>query len=357
MSFMWPQMLVALVLVPLLAGAYIWQQRRRRKYAVRYASLALVRDAVGKGPGVKRHVPAAFYLLALTAMIVALARPQAPIEVPHNTGTVILSIDVSGSMQATDVKPSRMEATKEAARLFVKRQPKGVKIGVVSFSDFGALVQPPTRDKDAVLRAIDRLRPQRGTNIGAGIEVALDAIVEDLDLPRPTATPGAGGVGGRAVGARPTPTLTPASGPPSPARGRGAGGEGGKPPASIVLVSDGESNVGPPPLEVAQVAATAGVKVYTVGIGTREGSVLRIQGRSVFTRLDEDTLKGIAEVTGARYLSAQNESELLKVYDELSRERAFEKEKTEVTFAVTLGALVLSLIGGALSLLWFNRLP
>ncbi len=345
MSFMWPQMLVALALVPLLVGAYIWQQRRRRKYAVRYASLALVRDAVGKGPGVKRHVPAAFYLLALTGMIVALARPQAPIEVPHNTGTVILSIDVSGSMQATDVKPNRMEATKEAARLFVKRQPKGVKIGVVSFSDFGALVQPPTRDKDAVLRAIDRLRPQRGTNIGAGIEVALDAIVEDLDLPRPTATPGAGGVGGRAVGARPTPA------PASPVQ------PGKAPPASIVLVSDGESNVGPPPLEVAQAAAAAGVKVYTVGIGTKEGSVLRIQGRSVFTRLDEDTLKGVAEVTGARYLSAQNESELLKVYDELSRERAFEKEKTEVTFAVTLGALVLSLIGGVLSLLWFNRLP
>jgi Ca-activated chloride channel family protein len=345
MSFMWPQMLVALVLVPLLVAAYIWQQRRRRKYAVRYASLALVRDAVGKGPGIRRHVPAAFYLLALTAMIVALARPQAPIEVPHNTGTVILSIDVSGSMQATDVKPNRMEATKEAARLFVKRQPKGVKIGVVSFSDFGALVQPPTRDKDAVLRAIDRLRPQRGTNIGAGIEVALDAIVEDLDLPRPTATPGAGGVGGRAVGGRSTPVPAPPAQP------------GKTPPASIVLVSDGESNVGPPPLEVAQAAAAAGVKVYTVGIGTREGSVLRIQGRSVFTRLDEDTLKGVAEVTGARYLSAQNEGDLMRVYDELSRERAFEKEKTEVTFAVTLGALVLSLIGGALSLLWFNRLP
>jgi Ca-activated chloride channel family protein len=345
MSFMWPQMLFALMLVPLLVAVYIWQQRRRRKYAVRYASLALVRDAVGKGPGIKRHVPAAFYLLAVTGMIVALARPQAPIEVPHNTGTVILSIDVSGSMQATDVKPNRMEATKEAARLFVKRQPKGVKIGVVSFSDFGALVQPPTRDKDAVLRAIDRLRPQRGTNIGAGIEVALDAIVEDLDLPRPTATPGAGGVGGRAVGGRPTPAPAPPAQP------------GKTPPASIVLVSDGESNVGPPPLEVAQAAAAAGVKVYTVGIGTREGSVLRIQGRSVFTRLDEDTLKGVAEVTGARYLSAQNEGDLMRVYDELSRERAFEKEKTEVTFAVTLGALVLSLIGGVLSLLWFNRLP
>src|SRR6266508_4330087 len=122
MSFLWPQALLALALIPLLVGVYIWTQRRRRRYAVRYASLSLVRDAVGKGPGVKRHIPAAVYLLALGAMIVALARPQAPIDVPHNTGTLILSLDVSGSMQADDVKPNRMEATKDAARRFVKQQ-------------------------------------------------------------------------------------------------------------------------------------------------------------------------------------------------------------------------------------------
>jgi Ca-activated chloride channel family protein len=345
MSFQWPQALVGLVLVPLLVAAYVFMQRRRRKYAVRYASLSLVRDAVGTGPGIRRHVPAAVYLLALGAMIVALARPQAPVQVPHNTGTVVLSIDVSGSMQATDVKPNRMEATKDAARLFVTRQPKGVKIGVVSFSDFGALIQAPTRDKDLVLKAIDRLRPQRGTNIGSGLQVALDAIYEGSDTPRPTLTPGAGGATGRPPGPRPTPDPSAQQSGKKP------------PPASIVLVSDGESNVGPPPLEVAQEAVVAGVKVYTVGIGTKEGSVLRIQGRSVFTRLDEDTLKGMADQTGGRYLSAQSEDELAKVYDELARERLFEKEKTEVTFAVTAAALVLSVIGGIFSLLWFNRLP
>ena len=345
MSFLWPQVLIGLVLVPLLAAAYIWMQHRRKRYAIRYASLSLVRDAVGKGPGIRRHIPAAVYLLAVTAMIVALARPQAPVKVPHNTGTVVLSIDVSGSMQAQDVKPNRMEATKEAAREFVNQQPRGVKIGIVSFSDFGALVQAPTRDRDLVLKAIDRLRPQRGTNIGGGLQVALDAVFEGSDVPRPTVVPGAaGGASGRPPGAGPT---------PEPA----AQQDGKKPAASIVLVSDGESNVGPPPLEVAQEAVKAGVKVYTVGIGTKEGSVLRIQGRSVFTRLDEDTMKGIAEMTGGRYLSAQSEEELTRVYEELAREREFEDEKTEVTFGVTAAAFVLSLIGGFLSLLWFNRLP
>ena len=344
MSFMWPQVLLALVLVPLLAAAYVWMQRRRRRYAVRYASLSLVRDALGKGPGIRRHIPAGVYLLALAAMIVALARPQAPVKVPHNTGTVVLSIDVSGSMQATDVKPNRMEATKEAARGFVRQQPRGVKIGIVSFSDFGALVQSPTRDKDLVLKAIDRLRPQRGTNIGSGLQVALDAVFEGSDTPRPTPAADPGGASGRPPDQRPTPDSA-------------AQQDGKKPPASIVLVSDGESNVGPPPLEVAQEAVKGGIKVYTVGIGTKEGSVLRIQGRSVFTRLDEDTMKGIAELTGGRYLSAQSEEELARVYDELARERQFEDEKTEVTFIVTAAALVLSMIGGFLSLLWFNRLP
>lgn len=351
MSFLWPQALVALALIPLLTGVYIWMQRRRRKYAVRYASLSLVRDAVGKGPGIRRHIPAVFYLLALTALIVGLARPQAPVTVPRNTGTVVLSVDVSGSMQAEDVKPNRMEATKEAARRFIRQQPNGVKIGIVSFSDFGALVQSPTRDRDLALKAIDRLRWQRGTNIGSGLQVALDAIYEGSDTPRPTPAsaqqqPGASG---RPSAARATPAPAPA---PS-----AADGPSKVPPASIVLVSDGESNVGPPPLEVAQEALKAGVKVYTVGIGTKEGSVLRIQGRSVFTRLDEDTLKGIADQTGGRYLSAQNEADLARVYDELARERQFEKEKTEVTFAVTAAGLVLSVIAGVFSLLWFNRLP
>lgn len=343
MSFIWPQALYALLLIPLLLAVYLWMQRRRARYAVRFASVAMVRQAVGKGPGIRRHIPAAFFLLALAGMIVALARPQATVTVPRNTGTVMLVIDVSGSMQATDVRPNRMEATKEAANLFVSRQPSGVKIGVVSFSDFGALVQPPTRDKELVQKAIDRLRPQRGTNIGGGLQTALDALYEGSDAPRPTVVPS----GSAGPITRPTPAPTP----------NPAAADAKAPPASIVLVSDGESNVGPPAVEVAQEAQRAGVKVYTVGIGTKEGVNLNIQGRRVFTRLDEDTLRSIADTTGGRYLNAQNESELRAVYDELAREREFEKEKTEITFGFTAGALVLSMVGGLLSLLWFNRLP
>lgn len=343
MSFMWPMALLGLLVVPLLLAIYVWMQQRRKKYAVRFASVAMVRQAVGKGPGIRRHIPAAVFLLAIATMVVAMARPQAEVSLPQNTGTVMLVIDVSGSMQATDVKPNRMEATKLAAADFVERQPKGVKIGVVSFSDFGALVQPPTRDKDAALRAIERLRPQRGTNIGGGLQTALDALYEGSDTARPTAVPAAAQPGGR-------PGATP---PPSAA----ADGERKAPPASVVLVSDGESNVGPPPLEIAAEAQQAGVKLYTVGIGTKEGVNLNIQGRRVFTRLDEDSLRGMAEMTGGRYLSAANETELRQVYDELARERQFEKEKTEITFGFTAAALALSMIGGVLSLLWFNRLP
>jgi len=342
MTFIWPQALVGLLLIPLLLAVYIWMQRRRTKYAVRFASVGMVRQAIGKGPGIRRHIPAAFFLLAIAGMTVALARPQATVNVPRNTGTLMLVIDVSGSMQATDVKPNRMDSTKAAAAEFVERQPKGVKIGVVSFSDFGALVQAPTRDKDLVMKALDRLKPQRGTNIGGGLQTALDALYESSDTPRPTTAPA-----GPNASPRPVTTPQPSAAPR----------DAKTPTASIVLVSDGESNVGPPPLEVAQEAQKAGVKIYTIGIGTREGVNLNIQGRRVFTRLDEDSLKGMAEMTGGRYLTAQNDAELRTVYDELAREREFEEEKTEITFGFTAGALALSLIGGVLSLLWFNRLP
>jgi Ca-activated chloride channel family protein len=304
-------------------------QQRRQRYALRYASVALVREAVGRGPGIRRHVPAALYLLALGAMILALARPQATIPVPQDTGTVILSIDVSGSMLAEDVEPNRMEATKKAVREFVEKQPKGVKIGIVSFSDFAALVAPPTRDRKPVLDAISRLRPQRGTNIGAGLQVAIDAILEentdgpiDSSVPQPTPTPG---------------TNVPA--------------------ATIVLLSDGQSNTGPPPLAVAEDAVAAGIKVYTVGIGTPQGTILQIQGRNVFTRLDEESLRGVAESTDGRYFSAQDETELGEIYDELSRERQFEDEETEITFIFAGVAMAISVLAGGLGLLWFNRLP
>jgi Ca-activated chloride channel family protein len=333
MSFIWPQALILLLFVPAIAYLYVWMQKRRRRYALQYASVSLVAQAVGRGPGLRRHIPAAIYLLALTAMIFALARPQATIPVPTNTGTVILAIDVSGSMFAEDVPPNRMEATKDAVRDFVQKQPGGVKIGIVSFSDFGALVAPPTRERKPVLEAINRLRPQRGTNIGGGLQAALDAIYEGVDG-----------------------TPLPASGPntaPTPVPGQTSN----TPAASIVLLSDGQSNTGPQPEVVAQEAKAAGIKVYTIGIGTPQGTVLEIQGRNVFTRLDEDALRTVADVTGGRYFNAQDKDDLRQIYDELSRERQFEDEETEITFAVTAAAMILSVIAGALGLLWFNRLP
>lgn len=334
MSFRWPEALLLLLVVAVLAAVYVWMQRRRQRYALRYASVALVRQAVGSGPGMRRHVPAALYLAALSALVIALARPQATIPVLQNSGTIVLVIDVSGSMFAQDVQPSRMEATKEAVREFVRKQPGGVKIGVVSFSDYAALVAPPTRDRQPVQDAIARLRPQRGTNIGSGLQVALDAIYEDL--------------GG---GPQDAPVTPPGQATPTPLP------LGGPPPASIVLLSDGQSNVGPDPLEVARAAAAAGVRVYTIGIGTPEGTVLQIQGRSVYTRLDEDTLRAVAEETGGRYFSARDEEGLREIYEELARERRFEDEKTEITFAFAAAGLLISALAGGLGLLWFNRLP
>ena len=332
MTFEWPLALLILIAIPVLALVYIAMQRRRQQYALRYASVTLVQQAVGAGPGLKRHIPAVLYLLALSALIIALARPQASIPTPSSTGTVILSIDVSGSMFAQDVEPNRMEATKEAARNFVEKQPSGVKIGVVSFSDFGALVAPPSESRNQALESISRLRPQRGTNIGAGLAVALDAIYEEQADGEPIVTN------------EPTPTPIP-------------GETISAPPASIVLVSDGQSNTGADPIELAQEAAQAGIKIYTVGIGTPEGTVLQIQGRNVFTRLDETTLKGMADLTGGRYFNAQDEGDLREIYDDLSRERVIEDKETEVTFAFAGAALALSMLAGGLGLVWFNRLP
>ncbi|HLF71575.1 MAG TPA: VWA domain-containing protein [Dehalococcoidia bacterium] len=335
MSFEWPLALLLLLIIPALIAVYVWMQRRRQQYALRYASVSLVAQAVGRGPGIKRHIPAALYLGALAALILALARPQASVPVLQNTGTIVLSIDVSGSMFARDVEPDRMEATKTAVKNFIDKQPDGVKIGIVSFSDFAALVAPPTDDRKTVNDAVSRLRPQRGTNIGSGLQVAIEALKD----PEDEADVARGG------GTTRTPTPTPLP-------------EGAKNTSvSIVLLSDGQSNTGPDPLEVADEAVAQGIKVYTIGIGTPEGTVLQIQGRNVFTRLDETTLKGIAEKTGGKYFEAQDEDELKQIYDELSRERSFENKDQEITFAFAGVGLLISLLAGGFGLLWFNRLP
>ena len=333
MTFTWPIALLGLVAVPLIVALYIWMQRRRRADALRYSSVSMVALAIGAGPGIKRHIPMALYLVAVSVLIVALARPKASIPVPQSSGTVILSIDVSGSMWATDVKPDRMEAAKTAVRDFINKEPGGVKIGIVAFSDYAALLSPPTADHQQLLSVVSRLSPQRGTNIGDGLQVAFDSLVPGSDT-------------GSA-----TPTVVPSQTAPTPVTSFDPK------TTSIVLLSDGQSNTGPDPLQVASEVAKAGVKVYTVGIGTPEGTVLRIQGRNVFTQLDEGTLKGIAQQTGGHYFNAQDEVQLRQVYSDLAHQREIVHKTTELTFAAAGLALVLVILAGGLSLVWLNRLP
>lgn len=339
MDFLWPYMLWLLLLVPVLIAAYIWAQRRRQRYALRYASLSLVKEALGKGPGFRRHIPPILFLLGLAVMIVALARPEAVVRIPSEEGTIILTIDTSGSMAADDLNPSRMDAAKTAAHSFVERQPNSVQIGVVSFSDDAFVVQAPTTDHDAVLSAIDRLYPQRGTAIGRGLQASLNAIFETSDASGPSAN-----LSGPQADASPTPTPTPVP-------------KGTYVPAIIVLLTDGENNVGPDPADVAQQAVDRGVRVYTIGIGSKEGSVLHIQGRSIRTRLDEDLLKQVAETANGAYFNATSEGDLQKIYENLGTRLVLKTEKTEVTAGLTGLAAALSILGGAFSLLWFNRLP
>ena len=182
MQFQWPTMLWSLLAIPVLIVLYILAQRRRQRYALRYASLSLVKEALGRGPGWRRHLPPALFLVGLTVMLIALARPMSVVTLPSDEGTVILTMDVSGSMRADDLKPNRLEAAKAAARSFVEKQRPGVKIGVVSFSDNAFLVQAPTKDKEAVVASINRLTPQRGTAIGSALLTSLDAIFEDADI-------------------------------------------------------------------------------------------------------------------------------------------------------------------------------
>jgi Ca-activated chloride channel homolog len=340
MTFQWPQMLWLLLAIPALIAIYIIAQRRRQKYALRYASLSLVKEAMGRGPGWRRHIPPMVFLLGLSVMIVALARPISIVTLPSNEGTIILTLDVSGSMAAQDAKPDRMAAAKDAARVFVEKQPAEVKVGIVSFSDNAFIVQAPTTDKDAVIAAISRLQPQRGTAIGRGILTSIEAIDEALMPDEPDFTQSRRSFGP----VTPTPTPTPLP------RGQYA-------PAVVVLLSDGESNVGPNPQDVAQTAIDRGVRVYTIGLGKPEGTVLSVQGRQVRVRLDEQTLKDIAEKTDAEYFAAADEKELKAVYDKLSTHVVIRTEKTEITAILTGLAAALVLIAGFLSLAWFNRLP
>jgi Ca-activated chloride channel family protein len=337
MSFIWPTMLFSLILIPLLVGIYVLVQQRRKQLSANYGDLGILPGSKGRQPGIRRHVPAVLFLMGLSILAVALARPQAVVALPKQEGTIILAFDVSGSMAADDIKPTRLDAAKAAAQAFVNKQPLYVQIGVVAFSDNGLSVQVPTNDPGAVLAAINRLAPQSGTSVAQGITTSLNAIsvANSGELP--------GEVYSNLL-QTPSPTPTPVP-------------RGTYTPAAIILLSDGENNENPDPLQAAQTAADQGVRIYTVGIGSPSGTTVHINGFSLHTQLDENTLKQISQITGGTYYNAQNAQDLLNIYNHLDTQLVNKPEKTELTSIFAGASILLMLAGGLFSMFWFSRLP
>jgi Ca-activated chloride channel family protein len=340
MTFIWPEMLWSLLAVPLLIALYWWLLRRRKKTALRYANLSLVKEAMGKRAAWRRHVPPVLLLMAVTTLLIAAARPAAKITLPSAEKTIVLAIDVSGSMRATDVQPDRITAAKEAAKAFVVDLPRTVRIAVVQFAGTAAVVQAPTLSRDDVVAAIDRFQLQRGTAIGSGIVLSLATLFPEagIDLSQIT--------GQRAMppapGDKPKPEFTPV-----------APGSYGS--AAIILLTDGQRTTGPDPLEAAKMAADRGVRVYTVGVGTKEGETIGFEGWSMRVRLDEQTLKTIANITLADYFYAGTAADLKKVYQGLSTRLVVEQKETEISaLFAALGALLVVSAAG-LSVWWFGR--
>jgi Ca-activated chloride channel family protein len=315
MTFAWPAALLALALLPAFALIYVSMQRRRKAYAVRFTNLALLRDVVGKAPGIRRHVPPVLFLIGLTALLISLARPSLVMAVPKAESDVVLVVDVSGSMAATDLQPTRLGAATNAAKNLIETLPDGARVGVVSFSQGANVVAPLSTDRGQAERALDGLKANGGTAIGDGLNAALSLLSQQ---------------------------------PADPQGGTSSAGR-------VILLSDGENSFGQTPSSVTARAAQQGVQVDTVGIGQR--GVPAYLNRQTAVGLDETTLKNIADATGGRYFYASDADQLKDIYANLGSQVSWVPETTEVTAVASgLGALFFVVAGG-LALHWFGRLP
>jgi Ca-activated chloride channel family protein len=346
MSFLWPEALWVLALVPVLVAAYLLILRRKKKAALRYADLGLIRAAMQGQSRIRRHVPPAIFLLALAGLIVASARPVATVTLPTQRQTIILAMDVSGSMRARDVEPSRFEAMKAAARQFINDVPRNTRIGIVSFAGTASVVQPPTENKEDLLAAIERFQLQRATAIGSGIIVSLATLFPDEGIDVSEFV-----YGDRAWRSRPL--ADPKKDPKKDFKPVPPGSYQG---GAIILLTDGQRTTGPDSLEAAKMAADRGVRIFTVGLGTVQGEVIGFEGWSFRVRLDEETLKQIAQMTRGEYFYAGTATDLNKVYESLSTRLVLERKETEVTALVAAASALLALVAGLLSLLWFSRI-
>lgn len=329
MSFDWPLALLGLLAVPLVVALYVLAQRRRRAYAVRFTNLELLGSVVTGSPGWRRHLPPVLFLLALTALTVAIARPHVDVDVAKEEATVMMTLDSSGSMQATDVTPNRLDAARNAAKGFTNRLPGKFRLGLITFSNVAQLLVPPTTDREPVRNGLNSLQAEGGTAIGTALETSLT-------------------------------TLQPVIEKDQRKRER-EGRRRGAPPAVVVLLSDGYSTTGPEPLEIARRARELRVPVNTVALGTTDATVTLSDRlgttRNVRVPPDRRTLRRIADVTGGQYFGAADQEELKKIYDRLGSRIGFRQEQREVTAAFAAGGLGLMLAGGLLSMMWFGRLP
>ena len=324
MSFASPVMLFSLALIPVLLLAYVLVQRRRVKYAMRFTNLDLLANVVDRSPGRRRHLPPLFALAALAALLVGLARPQTTIAVPRDEASVVLAIDVSGSMMATDVPPTRLAAAKDAATTFVKGLPDRFGVGLVSFSTGATALAKPTDERTEILDQIDGLEAHTGTAIGDAIAAAIDLAPKDEDGKIPT-------------------------------------GKDGKPLVSILLLSDGASTQGISTDDAIGLAKDAGVAVNTIALGTDAGTVTVPnelgEPQTVSVAPDRETLEQIADETGGTYFDAPTEQALNAVYESVGSQVAWDEEEQEVTVAFAGAGAALLLLASGLSALWFGRLP
>jgi Ca-activated chloride channel homolog len=349
MNFLAPELLLGLLLIPLAIGFYVWAQRRRTRYAVRFTNLDLLANIATKRPAWRRHLPPMLYLGAIAALLIGLARPTMVVAVPRQDASVILAMDVSGSMRATDVSPTRLDAAKAAALSFIDQLPDDVRVGVVSFASQPTTLVDPTTDRERLRSAIDSLAARDGTAMGDALMQVLDVAerIEADDAETPDATTAPDATGGPGVSADPgVPTDQPS----------------GQPLVAAILLSDGANSVGETePLTAADRAARLGVPIYTIALGTADGTV---QVRDEFGQMvtldvppDTDTLQKIADTTGATAFDAPTAQDLASVYDNLESRVGYTDERQEVTFALVAAGLLLVVAGAAISAVWFGRLP
>lgn len=359
MRFLWPQLLWLLLALPALVAVYWYVLNRKKKAALQYPSLMLIRDALGPGQRWRRHLPPAIFLLAVATAIVAVARPTASVILPSEHTTLIMAMDVSRSMQAADVAPNRISASQAAAKSFIEGVPRNVRVGIVAFAGTASVVQTPTENRDDLIAAIDRFQLQRGTATGSGLLLALAQLFPDIGINLEAilydnayyrygvVQKGSGATSidraRKAEKKAEQKNFTPA------VPGSYTGG-------AIILLSDGRRTTGPDPLEAARMAADRGVRVFTVGFGTKEGGTIPgWEGMGFYVRLDEETLKAVANITGADYFHAATATDLRKIYQNLNSKFALEKQDTEVSALFSGVAVVLLILAGLFSLLWFNR--